>query len=170
MSSSLTMVSFYAVGSFMSGLALVYLMRRFVRPVMLMVVLPVVTFFAAMAVWFYPTVAVCRWASFVIGASAAGGVFQIGVTVLMEFFPQAKARYAMVYMLTSSVAAAACIRAIGWMAHQQQFAEIMLVNAGAALLCFLIGVWIAARYYKTFVIDKPRWGEAQIVVRQQKAP
>ncbi len=163
MAQSLTMVSFFAAGAVTSGVGLIVLMRRLVRPVWLMVILPLVTMTAAGMVYLFPSVWMCRIASFVIGTSAASGVLQIGVTLLMEFFPRIKARLAMCYMVTSSLTAALITKTMGALVQHGMIEMLMAVNAVAALLCAVVGLWVFLRFYKVFEINSPRLGEAFLI-------
>lgn len=161
---SLTTVSFFAAGSVaFGGCALLFLRRR-VRAVMLLAVLPLFTTAAALAVWAYPTLTVCRTASFVIGAAAGGGIVQTAASVLMEFFPAAKARMAAAFLLIGAASAACANLVLGGIAGES--AEgLMLVNAAAGLACALLGVFVVGRYYRTFVIaaDSRRLGETRLM-------
>lgn len=159
---SLTTVSYFAAGSILFGLVSVYLMKRWIRPVLLMTLLPVVTAIGAFAVWMWPSVTMCRAVSFVIGASAAGGIFQIGVAVSIDFFPAAKGRMSMAYILTSALTGAVATFLLGHLATYR-IDLLMLVNVVIALLNAIVGLVIVIRFYKTFVIRDHRWLEAFIL-------
>ncbi|MBU4213688.1 MAG: MFS transporter [Actinobacteria bacterium] len=84
------LISFYSAGSFVGVLVTATLVARFVRPVTVLVVNPAVAgaAYLAMLATHAPTAyAVC---AFVIGFFAAGGLFQLAVVVLAEFFPDRK--------------------------------------------------------------------------------
>lgn len=158
---SVTTVSFFAAGSIAFGLFSMAVLRRRVRPVLMMVALPCVTAAAALTAWAWPTLGVCRAVSFVIGASAAGGVLQTGLAVLIEIFPGAKARMSAAYLLASSLTGALTTVGLGAVARCCPSA-LMLVNAAAGLLCVAAGLMAARSFYRVFQIDPQdrRLGEA----------
>ncbi len=156
---SLTTVSFFATGSVLFGFVSVYLMKHRVRPVMFMAILPVITAIGAFVAWLWPTLTICRVASFVIGATAAGGVLQIGVSVLIDFFPTAKGRVAMAYMLTSSLTGAVTTFLLGQVVINH-LDMLMLINAVTALVNAFVGLIVVVRFYRTFTLPDIRWGES----------
>lgn len=53
----------------------------------------------AAVIYLYPSPLVCNAGSFLIGLSAAGGILQLGVSVMSEFFPRSKAKVTSIYMM-----------------------------------------------------------------------
>lgn len=64
--------------------------EKMVRPIWANVFNSALATITAAIIYLYPSPLVCNAGAFVIGFSAAGGILQLGVSVMSEFFPKAK--------------------------------------------------------------------------------
>ena len=153
-------VTYYGLGSLICIMISAYLLNRFVRSVFIMVVFPVIAAISALMLYLYPVGWVCNVVAFVIGFTASGGLLQLGISVLMQFFPKGKAKTVSVYMIMSSLASSGVIYLLGKVALIG-LSYIMLCNAGISLLTAVFGVIIFVRFYRIFTINASdfRWGE-----------
>ena len=86
------LVSIYSVGSIIGVVISAILVERFIRPVWFMLFDTTVSLIALIAMSLLPIPGIMYIGSFVIGASAASGVMQIGLTVMSNLFPATKGR------------------------------------------------------------------------------
>lgn len=88
--SSLSLVSIYTIGSLSCVFLTSALVKKMVRPVYFLVLYTFISMVALLAVYLFPTPVMCFIFAFVIGFSAAGGVLQLGLTIMAELFPGGK--------------------------------------------------------------------------------
>lgn len=161
---SLTTVTFYSIGSILSVFTLMLLLRKCVRPILIIVTSPVISCAILLLIYFYPSPLMCKVGAFIVGFAAAGGVLQLGISVLSDFFPTSKAMMTSAYMLFGSLANFTVPLITGALARINM-KYIMLFNAGVAGVCVVIGIVLFYRYYKIFQIPKDdlRFGEKYCV-------
>ena len=87
---SLTTISYYSIGSLVCVFAFAYLLKSKVRSVWAMTLNGLIACVASAVLYLYPSPFVCTAGAFLIGFSAAGGILQLGVAVMAEFFPDSK--------------------------------------------------------------------------------
>ncbi len=75
-----------------------------VRPIWANVFSSALATITAAIIYLYPSPLVCNAGAFVIGFSAAGGILQLGVSVMSEFFPKSKAKVTSIYMMMGGLA------------------------------------------------------------------
>ncbi|GEP22413.1 MFS transporter [Lentilactobacillus diolivorans] len=98
------LVSVYSVGSIIGVITTAILVNRFIKPIWFMIFDTVLSFIALLLITLFPTEIVMLIASFVIGCTAAGGVMQIGLTIMGDLFPSAKGRITGIYYTASGLA------------------------------------------------------------------
>lgn len=91
------LVSIYSVGSISGVLLTVAIVERFVKPAWLMLIDTTISFITLFLMASVPVWSVMTVGAFVIGASAASGVMQIGLTIMGNVFPKAKGRITGIY-------------------------------------------------------------------------
>lgn len=97
------LVSIYSVGSILGVLISVLIVDRFIKAPILMLLNTITSFVALLVIASFSSFPVMSVASFVIGVSAAGGVMQIGLTIMSEIFPNAKGRITGIYYTASAL-------------------------------------------------------------------
>lgn len=95
---ALKTISYYSLGSLLCVFLFAFLLKSMVRPVWANVFNTGLSVIAAAVIYLYPSPLVCNVGAFVIGFSAAGGILQLGVSVMSEFFPKSKAKVTSIYM------------------------------------------------------------------------
>jgi MFS family permease len=98
------LVSIYSVGSIVGVVTTAILVSRLIKPVWFMLFDTIFSFVALLTVILIPTDSIMNVASFVIGCTAAGGVMQIGLTLMSDIFPSAKGRITGIYYTASGLA------------------------------------------------------------------
>ncbi|CAD5944123.1 ydiM_1 [Escherichia coli] len=101
---SIKLLSIYTVGSLLCVFITAPLIRNTVRPTTLLMLYTFISFIALFAVCLHPTFYVVIIFAFVIGFTSAGGVVQIGLTLMAERFPYAKGKATGIYYSAGSIA------------------------------------------------------------------
>ncbi|MCG0845413.1 MFS transporter [Lactiplantibacillus plantarum] len=146
------LVSVYSVGSILGVIVTALLVERIIKPVWFMLFDTVVSLLALVALTLIPTWWVALISSFVIGCSAAGGVMQLGLTVMSNTFPRAKGRITGIYYTASGLASLTIPVFTAWIS-QIGIYEIMwfdVLIAGIGVLCSVV-VLTLSREKKTIV-------------------
>lgn len=141
------LVSIYSVGSILGVVVTAILVERWLKPVWFMLLDTVVSLVALVLMAAAPTQAVMRIGAFLIGCFAAGGVMQIGLTIMGNVFPQAKGKITGIYY-TASGLASFTIPVITAIISQYSVRNLMWFDAGMAaigVVCSLITVAVYQR-------------------------
>ena len=101
---SIKLLSIYTVGSLLCVFITAPLIRNTVRPTTLLMLYTFISFIALLTVCLHPTFYVVIIFAFVIGFTSAGGVVQIGLTLMAERFPYAKGKATGIYYSAGSIA------------------------------------------------------------------
>lgn len=149
--SALQTVSYYSVGSLLSVFAVAYLVRRLVRPVLITTLFPLCAGLCDLVVYFYPIELVCNAGSFLIGFFAAGGILQLGVSIVAEFYPHCKAKMTGAYMMFGSLANFT-VPLITGMLSNIDISLILIFAASAGFVGSALGGFVYFRYYRIFEI------------------
>ena len=160
---SLTTISYYSIGSLVCVFAFAYLLKSKVRSVWAMTLNGLIACVASAVLYLYPSPFVCTAGAFLIGFSAAGGILQLGVAVMAEFFPDSKAKVTSVYMMMGGLANFVIPLATGYLS-QISIRYVILLDFGLAVLTFLSAIYLFKRYYAVFRIphNDLRWGERAV--------
>ncbi len=160
---SLTTISYYSIGSLVCVFAFAYLLKSKVRSVWAMTLNGLIACVASAVLYLYPSPFVCTAGAFLIGFSAAGGILQLGVAVMAEFFPDSKAKVTSVYMMMGGLANFVIPLATGYLS-QISIRYVILLDFGLAVLTFLSAIYLFKRYYAVFRIPQNdlRWGERAV--------
>ena len=103
-----------------------------------------VSFVALLTVCLHPTMYVVIVFAFVIGFSSAGGVVQIGLTLMAARFPHAKGKATGIYYSAGSIATFT-IPLVTAHLSQRSIADIMWFDTGIAAVGFLLALFIGYR-------------------------
>lgn len=98
------LVSIYSVGSIIGVVVTALLVEKWIQPVWFMLIDTVVSLGALILMASWPVLLVMQVGAFLIGCFAAGGVMQIGLTIMGNIFPQAKGRITGIYYTASALA------------------------------------------------------------------
>ncbi|MCW2474485.1 MULTISPECIES: MFS transporter [unclassified Symbiopectobacterium] len=157
---ALKTISYYSMGSLVCVFIFALLLKSMVRPVWANVFNTGVSVITATIIYLYPSPLVCNVGAFVIGFSAAGGILQLGVSVMSEFFPKSKAKVTSVYMMMGGLANFLIPLITGYLS-KIGLQYIILLDIAFALLAFVTAILVFIRYYKVFKIPQSdlRFGE-----------
>lgn len=102
-SNSLVLVSAYSIGSFASVFLTSLIVKRGVAPTLLLVWCTLISLFLLIGMTLFPSVPMFLIGSIGIGVFAAGGIWQLGLAVLLELFSKGKGRITSYYSIATSV-------------------------------------------------------------------
>lgn len=134
------LVSIYSIGSILGVVVTALLVERVIKPIWFMLFDTVVSLAALLVLVMVPTLSVALISSFVIGCSAAGGVMQLGLTIMSDTFPQAKGRITGIYYTASGLASFTIPIFTAWISQFgiQNIMWFDVVIAGAGVLCSVL--------------------------------
>lgn len=141
---SIKLLSIYTCGSLLCVFITAPLARKAGRATSLLMLYTFISFVALLAVCLHPTTWVVITFAFVIGFSSAGGVVQIGLTLMAARFPQAKGKATGIYYSAGSIATFT-IPLITARLSETSIAHIMWFDAGIAAFGFLLALFIGYR-------------------------
>ncbi|MGM0122812.1 hypothetical protein IGI37_000178 [Enterococcus sp. AZ194] len=142
---SLIFVSVFSVGSFVSVFLTSMIVKKGVSVTGLMVVCTGVTALSLIYMILQPTFVGLVIASLCVGIFAAGGIWQLGLALILEFFPQRKGRITSLYSLATSVSVMITPYITGIMA-ESDIRLVFVYNVFLTLVGFLSTLVIAVRY------------------------
>ncbi len=136
---SIKLLSIYTVGSLLCVFITAPLIRNTVRPTTLLMLYTFISFIALFTVCLHPTFYVVIIFAFVIGFTSAGGVVQIGLTLMAERFPPTlKVKLQGIYYSAGSIATFT-IPLITAHLSQRSIADIMWFDTAIAAIGFFTG-------------------------------
>ncbi|QMD62070.1 MFS transporter [Citrobacter sp. RHB35-C17] len=150
---ALKTITYYSLGSLVCVFIFAALLKKMVRPIWANVFNAGLATVTAAVIYLWPSPLVCNAGAFVIGFSAAGGILQLGVSVMSEFFPKSKAKVTSVYMMMGGLANFVIPLITGYLSTIG-LQYIILLDFAFALLAFITGIIVFVRYYRVFNIPQ----------------
>lgn len=144
---SLVLVSAYSLGSFLSVFITSFIVKRGVQPTLLMVLCTGVSCLLLVMMTFFPSVGMFYMGALGIGIFAAGGIWQLGLSVLLELFPSGKGKMTSYYSIATSVS----VMLIPYITGQLETVSVTMIFGFNILLTFigvLASLVIRYRYRK----------------------
>ncbi|WJV61148.1 MFS transporter [Pectobacteriaceae bacterium C52] len=141
---SIKLLSLYTVGSLSGVFITASLAKKVTNSSMVLMLCTFVSFITLLFVCLHPTVATVFVFAFVIGFSAAGGVLQLGLTIMALRFPHAKGKATAIYYSAGSLATFTVPLITAWLS-QISIASIMWFDVGLAAVGFLTALFIGYR-------------------------
>ncbi|TKI06485.1 MFS transporter [Martelella alba] len=141
---SIKLLSIYTVGSLLGVFITAFAVERIIRSATLLMLYTAASFSALLFVCLYPTVLTVIVFSFVIGFFAAGGVLQLGLTIMALRFPNSKGRATGIFYSAGSLATFT-VPLITAKLSQTSIASIMWFDVGLAAAGFLTALFIGYR-------------------------
>ncbi|CAJ1227805.1 MFS transporter [Levilactobacillus zymae] len=158
--SARALISDYSVGSLTCVFLTIWLAHRGVRDIQFLIVYTVMSFSSLLVLYLFPIPLISTLMAFIIGFSAAGGVVQIGLTIMASFFPNDKGTVTGIVTTAASVASFTVNLIAGALAAN--LANVMLLDVGLALVGVIAATLITMRYRYLFGT-----GNAQTVAPKQ---
>ncbi|SEL72182.1 Sugar phosphate permease [Kosakonia sacchari] len=141
---SIKLLSVYTCGSLLCVFITAPLVRKLAMTMKLLVIYTFISFIALLTVCLHPSIPVVIAFSFVIGFSSAGGVVQIGLTLMAARFPHAKGKATGIYYSSGSIATFTIPLITAHLA-ERNIADIMWFDTAIAAVGFLLALFIGLR-------------------------
>lgn len=146
------LVSYYSTGSLVC-VAVTAVVAAKVRPVNLVLPYTLASFLAIAMMWLFPNPTVLIVGAVLVGFFAAGGVMQLGLTVMGEMFPAGKGTITGIFYTFGSIASFLIPVVVGKIATNNPHG-IMLLDTVIAGIGFILAVIIFIRYRQTIDTSK----------------
>ena len=150
-SASAQTISYYAIGTLTSVILTSILVKSWIRPVYVVFVYPCLSAIMLFVLFLFPSPMLCMAGGFILGFTAAGGVLQLALTTMSEFYPEGKGKVLGIFFTSSSLATFS-IPVITGIISKTSIANIILLDAFIAVLGSVLALVIIARYHKIFEI------------------
>ncbi|PET38707.1 MFS transporter [Bacillus sp. AFS001701] len=146
---SIQLLSYFNIGSLISVLILAFVINRFVSPILILILYPFLTSLSLLILLFCQQPSLLIISSFLIGFSTAG-LFQLCITVIVEFFPKNKATIS-AYVSTASSSAFIVIPYItGLLVKNIGVTAVFWLDFIIALISITLATYVYYRYKKVF--------------------
>lgn len=141
------LVSYYSTGSLIC-VGVTAVLATKIRPVYLVLPYTLVSFISILCMWLFPTPMVLTLGVVCVVFFAAGGVMQLGLTVMGEMFPAGKGTITGIFYTFGSIASFAIPVVAGNIATKNPHG-IMLLDTIISGIGFLLAIIIFIRYRQT---------------------
>ncbi|MTH46913.1 MFS transporter [Intestinirhabdus alba] len=157
---SIKLLSIYTCGSLLCVLITALLVRRTVHATTLLILYTFISFIALLTVCLHPQIWVVMAFAFTIGFSSAGGVVQIGLTLMAARFPHARGKATGIYYSAGSIATFT-VPLIAARLSERSIADIMWFDTAIAAAGFLLALFIGYRSRREIkrALSSPRINE-----------
>lgn len=144
------LITYYSVGA-LACVAVTAVIATKVKSTHLMLGYTFMSFLSAMGMALFPVSAMLKIGAVLIGFFAAGGVMQLGLTIMGEFFPKGKGTVTSIFYTFGSLASWTIPNAIGWFMENHGIYSVMWFETVLAAIGFVIAIIVFIRYEQ--VID-----------------
>ena len=148
-------ISYYAIGTLASVILTSILVKSWIRPVYIVFVYPCLSAIMLFVLFLFPSPTLCIAGGFILGFTAAGGVLQLALTTMSEFYPEGKGKVLGIFFTSSSLATFS-IPVVTGIISKTSIANIILFDAFIAVLGAILALVIIARYHKIFELPNRR--------------
>ncbi|WP_141432538.1 MFS transporter [Bacillus sp. 03113] len=145
--SSIKLLSFYSIGALISVLALSILLKKAIRPINVVVIYPVITFFSVLVLLTMKSTNLAIFASFFLGFSTAG-VFQLTIAIMTELFWKKKGTVTGLVATAAGLASVLLPIATGLMSKTGHISNIFIFDAAISLVGITAAAFVNIRYRK----------------------
>ena len=151
-SASKLLLSSYSTGSLLC-VAFTALVGLRLRSVNLMLFYTFMSLISIGAMWLFPSPLVVQIGAAAVGFFAAGGVMQLGLTVMGEMFPAGKGTITGIFYTFGSIASYLVPNMIAAI-EKTSVRNVMLLDTVFAAIGFVIAIIVFIRYYQTVDTSK----------------
>lgn len=149
-----SLISIYSVGSLVSVFVTGALIARWFKEVQFLVLYPAISALAYVGLLVFHSPAAYQALAFVIGFSAAGGVLQLAMTAMAQFFPSGKGKITGIISTASSLSAFALPYATGVLVgagtDDSSYRNVVLMGAAVAAVGAVLAIVVLFRHAAVF--------------------
>ncbi|MBP1743545.1 MAG: hypothetical protein H6Q58_523 [Firmicutes bacterium] len=143
--------SYYSIGGITAIIVTSVLVKRFIEPVRILFIYPMIAVVTLLAVYFVQTPSMCLIGGFMIGYAGAGGVLQIGVATANKMFPTNRGKITSIFMIASSLANYVVLNVAGLITSAGGTngpRYVLLFNAAITIVGVLLALFINMQFNK----------------------
>lgn len=137
--------SFYSSGTIVAILVTAVLVNKFVKPIRILVIYPVISALMLTAMYFIESPSIVLIGGFVLGYAAAGGVLQLAVSTANELYPADKGKITSIVMIASSLANYTILNVAGYITKSAGITGpkyVLLLNLGITLVGIALAIFV----------------------------
>lgn len=142
---SLSLVSIYSICSFISVLVTTLLAKKGINSAILSAIYTFATAIFMLLAIVLPSETTMYLVSFGVGFFAAGGIWQLGVSLIMEFFPKQKGKYTGLYSLLAAISLMITPYLTGLMA-EKSIKIVFLYNMILGIIATVVLIYVSIKY------------------------
>lgn len=146
---SIQLLSYFNIGSLISVLILAIVINRFVSPILILILYPFLTTLSLLILLFSQQPILLIISSFLIGFSTAG-LFQLCITVIVEFFPKNKATISAYVSSASSTAFIVIPYITGLLVKSIDVTAVFWLDFLIAIISIILATYVYYRHKKVF--------------------
>ncbi|MDQ0880870.1 MFS transporter [Peribacillus sp. V2I11] len=146
-SSAIKLLSYYSIGSLISVLLLSILLNKWIKPVTVILLYPMITLLTVIIILTIHLPIVLSISSFFLGASTAG-IFQLTIAIMTELFWRKKGTVTGIVATASSLASVILPIATGLLAKSGDISHIFLFDCFITTIGILAAAFVYYRYKK----------------------
>lgn len=146
---SLKLLSYYSIGSLVSVGTLVFVLHRYVKPVTVILIYPIVSIIAFISLLLFTKPIMIIFCSFIIGFSISG-VLQLGLTVMGDFFGGRKGQITGLMYTSTSVAYTVIPLITGSLIKTGNVTSIFFIAIGINIIGIVLAIFVNYRYAVVF--------------------
>ncbi|MFB9758521.1 MFS transporter [Ectobacillus funiculus] len=144
---SIKLLSYYSIGMFVSVLSLAVLLKKFLRPVTVLVIYPIITFVSIVTVLTIRSVEIVSVASFFVGFSTAG-IFQLSIATITELFWRKKGTVTGLLATAGGLASVVMPLVTGMLSKTGNLKIIFIFDAFLSVIGLVCAIVVFYRYRK----------------------
>ena len=136
--------TFFAFGSILGVITIIIAQQKF-KAVDVLIVMTAISLAATIFVWINPTVITLIVGTMIIGLTAAGGVLQMGITLMTEMIPLGKGVVSGIFLSMTSIASIV-VPLVVTEFERTNHLNVITFNAFVALIGLICAIIINIRY------------------------
>lgn len=142
---ALKLVSLYSLGSFISVFITAYMSKKTRLDHLILLICSFVSVCLLILVLIIPSTFVIKTCTFLIGVFAAGGIWQIALAIMIDFYPNFKGRVTSIYTMATSISVMVIPYITGLLANSN-IKFVMFFNLFISLINLFAAMIVAKRY------------------------
>ncbi len=151
--SAIKLLSIYTAGSLSCVFVTATFVKNVINSAVAMILYTGISMISLLVVCMFPTPMIVTGFAFVIGFSAAGGVLQLGATIMAMSFPKGKGKATGIFYTAGSIASFT-IPLITAKLSKISIASIMWFDLIIAIIGFVIALYIGYRQFQARAVQK----------------
>lgn len=144
---SIKLLSYYSAGMILSVLTLAVLLKKFLRPVTVLVIYPIITFISILIILTVRLPEIVSVASFFVGFSTAG-IFQLAIATITELFWRKKGTVTGILATAGGLASVVMPLVTGLMSKTGNISIIFIFDAILSVIGLVCALFVFYRYRK----------------------